>query len=88
VFHLYVLRCDRRQALLDHLEAVGILAGVHYPVPVHRQAAYRGRIRTAEDMGVTEALATEVISLPMYPELDDGQFRQVVRAIFQWADQR
>ena len=77
MFHLYVLRSEYRQALLDHLKTLGILAGVHYPVPVHLQLAYQGRIRTATDMSVTEALANEVISLPIYPELRQEQVKAI-----------
>ena len=84
VFHLYVLRCLHRQALLAHLKSFGVHAGVHYPVPVHLQPAYRGRLRLATDMSVTESLAYEVVSLPMYPELDESQLQQVVNAVNSW----
>ncbi len=40
VYHLYVVRSTRRDALLEHLKAAGIGAGVHYPIPLHRQPAY------------------------------------------------
>jgi dTDP-4-amino-4,6-dideoxygalactose transaminase len=81
VFHLYVVRSDRRQELLDHLKARDIHAGVHYPMPVHLQPAYQGRIRTSQSMRVTEALAREVLSLPIYPELEAQQVREVAQAI-------
>ena len=69
VFHLYVIRSDTRDSLMDHLKRHDIYPGIHYPVPVHLQPAYMGRIRTALSMDVTERLANEVLSLPMYPEL-------------------
>jgi dTDP-4-amino-4,6-dideoxygalactose transaminase len=81
VFHLYVARTGKRADLIDHLKRKGIHAGVHYPVPVHLQPAYRGRLRTARSMKVTEALAGEVLSLPIYPELEAHQLDAVVREL-------
>jgi dTDP-4-amino-4,6-dideoxygalactose transaminase len=81
VFHLYVVRSPKRGALLDHLKARGIGAGVHYPVPLHRQPAYlklgSGRVSLPE----TERAAAEVLSLPLYPELDDVRVRAVADAV-------
>ncbi len=65
-YHLYVVRLKNRDKLLEHLKAAGILAGIHYPIPVHRQAAYRS---TDYDLKVTEEYCDEILSLPMYPEL-------------------
>jgi dTDP-4-amino-4,6-dideoxygalactose transaminase len=81
VYHLYVTRSRRRQALLDHLKARDIHAGVHYPMPVHLQPAYKGRIRTADSMAVSEELATDVLSLPIYPELSPATADRVVAAL-------
>ena len=81
VFHLYVARSDNRQNLMDHLKAHDIHAGVHYPMPVHLQPAYKGRIRTARSMQVTERLSKEVLSLPMYPELSLAMAEQVVATV-------
>jgi dTDP-4-amino-4,6-dideoxygalactose transaminase len=81
VFHLYVVKTDDRQRLVEHLKAHDVHAGVHYPMPVHLQPAYKGRVRTAESMRVTESLCHEVLSLPMYPELRIEQLDAVVRAV-------
>ena len=54
---------------MEHLKVHDIQAGIHYPLPVHLQPAYKNRIRTAVNMSITERLAEEVLSLPMYPEL-------------------
>lgn len=81
VFHLYVTQCSKRELLIDHLKQYGVQTGIHYPIPVHLQPAYRTRIRTAHDMGVTERLAKEVLSLPMYPELSLDQVAQVVEVL-------
>ena len=82
VFHQYVLRSAERDLLQGRLRAQGIGTGIHYPVPVHLQPAYRGRIalgpaRCAE----TEATAREVLSLPMFPELTDAQVERVCGAL-------
>lgn len=86
VFHLYVVRTANRQGLIAHLKAHDIHPGVHYPVPVHRQAAYDGRTRTASSMAVTEVLAAEVLSLPIYPELEPGQVAVVAETIEAFQD--
>jgi dTDP-4-amino-4,6-dideoxygalactose transaminase len=80
VFHLFVVRADRRDALLAHLKSRDIHAGIHYPVPIHLQPAYRGRIRCSA-MPVTEALAGSLLSLPLYPELTVDEVAVVAAAI-------
>jgi len=81
VFHLFVLKVERRQELLDYLLSKGIQAGVHYPVPVHLQPAYKGRILSASDMSVTESLAGRILSLPMYPELPIQDAEKIIDTI-------
>jgi len=83
VFHCYVIRVQngRRDALRAALAEAGIGTGVHYPVPIHLQeaAAFLGYRRG--DMPVTERLASEVLSLPMYAELTDAQVETVAGAV-------
>jgi dTDP-4-amino-4,6-dideoxygalactose transaminase len=81
VFHLYVIRTSNRRELIEHLKACDIFAGIHYPMPVHLQPAYKNRIRTAANMSVTEGLAEEVLSLPMYPELSSTDIARVIDAV-------
>lgn len=85
VFHLFAARSADRQGLIEYLKARGIHPGIHYPIPVHLQPAYRGRIRTASSMAQTEALAQETVSLPLYPELDAAQVREVSEAVISYA---
>jgi dTDP-4-amino-4,6-dideoxygalactose transaminase len=66
---------------MKHLLYENIQTGIHYPVPVHLQPAYNTRIRTSTSMSVTEMLANEVLSLPIYPELSLSSVRHVVAAI-------
>jgi dTDP-4-amino-4,6-dideoxygalactose transaminase len=81
VYHLYVVRSRKRDRLLSFLQERGVGALVHYPLPVHLQPAYRGRIRVAGGLEKTERAACEVLSLPMYPELTEAEAAQVVDAV-------
>lgn len=78
VYHLYVIRTPRRGEVLAHLKRRGIEAGVHYPVPLYRQPAYLQAGYSEVLLPVTEAVAAEVLSLPMYPELTVAQLEYVV----------
>jgi len=83
-YHLYVIRVPQRDELLVHLRENGVDAGIHYPVPVHRQPAFSDS-RSDADLSATDALAGEILSLPMYPELTEDQVSHVadlVRAFF------
>ena len=81
VFHLYVVRTDRRDTLLARLKERNIAAGVHYPVPVHQQPGYAGHVRVADDLRESERAAAEVVSLPIYPELTAEERERVVAAL-------
>jgi hypothetical protein len=82
VFHQYVLRVEGRDAVQARLREEGVGTGIHYPVPVHLQPAYRGRTPLGPaGCGETERAAREVLSLPMYPELTDAQVEQVCGAL-------
>jgi dTDP-4-amino-4,6-dideoxygalactose transaminase len=81
VFHLYVLRVQGRERLLDHLRGAGVGALIHYPVPIHLQKAYVGKVRGGESLPETERAAREVLSLPMYPELSEAEVSSVVSAL-------
>jgi dTDP-4-amino-4,6-dideoxygalactose transaminase len=84
VYHLYVVRSRKRDKLIDFLRGRGIGALIHYPVPVHRQPAYRERIHGSGSLDETEGAAREVISLPMYPELTEPEAKQVVNAVYEF----
>jgi dTDP-4-amino-4,6-dideoxygalactose transaminase len=82
VFHQYVLRCRDRAAIQAFLRARGIATNIHYPVPVHAQPAYRGRVALGPaHCAETERAAGEVLSLPMFPELTDAQVEAVCAAL-------
>jgi dTDP-4-amino-4,6-dideoxygalactose transaminase len=81
VWHQYVVRATRRDALQAHLGAAGIGAMVYYPVPLHRQAPLVASSVTPVPLDETERAAGEVLALPIYPELTDAQLDAVVGAI-------
>jgi dTDP-4-amino-4,6-dideoxygalactose transaminase len=80
IYHLYVVRADRRAALAEFLKARGIGTAIHYPTPVHLQAAYR-QLAPEGALPVAEKLAREILSLPLYPELPLEDVRSVAGAI-------
>jgi dTDP-4-amino-4,6-dideoxygalactose transaminase len=79
VYHLYVIRSDKREALQKHLKQSGIGALIHYPVPVHLQPAYNNT--SSGSLPNTEQAAKEVLSLPMYPELKEQEIDAVCDAL-------
>ena len=81
VYHLFVVRSAARDALKSHLEEHAIQTLVHYPLPVHEQPAYRGRLRGYDHLPQTERAAKEILSLPMYPELPSAEITRVIQAI-------
>jgi len=81
VYHLYVVRAERRDALRVFLKERGIGSLIHYPVPVHLQPAYRGRLGDVGSLPETERAARDVLSLPMFPELTEAEVRQVAEAV-------
>jgi len=81
VYHLYVVRSADREGLMDHLKKVGIGTGIHYPIPLHLQKAYTFMNYTRDDLPVTTRVSTEILSLPMYPQLSNEQQSKVADAI-------
>jgi dTDP-4-amino-4,6-dideoxygalactose transaminase len=81
VYHLYVIRTPRRDALLQHLKDKGIDASIHYPIPVHRQPVYLKLGYGKVSLPITEQAAAEILSLPMYPELRREQIEYVAQAV-------
>jgi dTDP-4-amino-4,6-dideoxygalactose transaminase len=80
VFHLYVVRVPRRDDVLAKLNAEGIGAGIHYPVPVHLQGAFKHLGHKPGDFPVAERAAAEILSLPLFPEITPEQQARVVDA--------
>jgi dTDP-3-amino-3,4,6-trideoxy-alpha-D-glucose transaminase len=85
-YHLYVIRTSGRDALRAFLAERGIGTGIHYPVPVHRQPAYLHLSRGNRPLPVTEQVAGEIVSLPLYPQMELSQVERVSEAIKAFVD--
>jgi len=87
VFHLYVALCPDRSAFMAFLKTRGIGTAVHYPAPVHLQPAYKERILLAPSgLPVTERIKDELVSLPMFPQLEKHDVARVCEAVREWAN--
>jgi dTDP-4-amino-4,6-dideoxygalactose transaminase len=85
VYHQFVVRCAWRDSLKQFLTDKGIGTLIHYPVPIHQQPAYKGRVQIEpEGLPCTEARAKEILSLPMHPDLDLESAIQVAEAVNTW----
>ncbi len=88
VWHLYVVRTKYRDSLKSHLEKKGIQCGIHYPIPVHLQPAYRSLCFTEGICPNAEEWAQQVLSLPMYPNLSEEEIEYVVANVKAFYKQR
>jgi dTDP-4-amino-4,6-dideoxygalactose transaminase len=84
VYHVYAVRTPHRAELQQYLQEKGISTGIHYPIPVHLQKAFAELGHHEGDFPHSEAASNEVLSLPMYPELQKDQQEEVVEAIAAW----
>ena len=78
VFHLYVVRTEKRQALQEHLSTAGIQTLIHYPIPPHQQQAYKAW--NEHSFPATELIHREVLSLPISPIMSDEEVAAVIQA--------
>ncbi len=81
VFHIYAIRTTARDQLISHFKANQIEFGVHYPVPIHLQPAFHHLELKLGDFPISESYANELVSLPMFPEMETEQIDLVARAI-------
>ena len=85
VYHIYGVYHEKRSELQRALESSGIHTGIHYPIPVHLQRAYEAYGYAPGDLPVTEKIAAQQLSLPMFAELTDEQIVRVADAVSGWA---
>jgi len=88
VYHLYVVRIPEREQLREWLESKGISTGMHYPIPIHLQEAWRASGGEKLSLPVTESITKEILSLPMYPELTIEEVDIVCKHIREFIDSR
>jgi len=81
IYHLYVIRCTRRDELMAHLKSQGIGTEVYYPVPLHLQECFNELGYKKGDLPLSEKLVAENLALPVYPELGETRQQEVVTAI-------
>ncbi len=79
VFHLYVIRLKKREKMIKYLKSSGITTGIHYPIPCHLQPALSNY--PLAKMPITEKVAQEVLSLPMFPQLSEEEIDFVAKTI-------
>jgi dTDP-4-amino-4,6-dideoxygalactose transaminase len=84
VYHQYAVRSDQRDSLKTFLSENGIDTLVHYPVPIHLQPAYQGRLPCSGSMANSEGVARQILSLPIYPELTNEEVQHIAEIIVQW----
>jgi dTDP-4-amino-4,6-dideoxygalactose transaminase len=80
VYHLFVIKTNKRDALQDYLKESGIFAGIHYPLPIHRQPYYKDSLKSSF-LEITEQVAGEILTLPLYPELSLNEIKKVINTI-------
>jgi dTDP-4-amino-4,6-dideoxygalactose transaminase len=83
VFHLYVIEIENRDRVLDELQRRGIGAGVHYPIPLHQQPAFKNRGFQPEEFPVASAAARRILSLPIFPEMTRAQVEHVATNVIE-----
>jgi dTDP-4-amino-4,6-dideoxygalactose transaminase len=88
VYHLYVIRVQDREGLQKHLTEANIGTGIHYPIPLHLQKAYENFGYQRGDFPITEKVASEILSLPMYPQLEAEQQRRIAEAVEEFTSVR
>jgi dTDP-4-amino-4,6-dideoxygalactose transaminase len=81
VYHLYVIRVKNRERLQAHLAQANIMTQAHYPIPLHLQKAYASLGHKEGDFPVTEGAAAEILSLPMYPQLEHDQQKRIAQEV-------
>lgn len=80
-WHLFVVNVPNRDRIIGELKSKGIQCGVHYPIPLHRQPAYRNRADAEVKLPVCESLAESCLSLPLWPEIAPDQVEEVCHAL-------
>jgi dTDP-4-amino-4,6-dideoxygalactose transaminase len=84
VYHLYVVRTADREGLMAYLKDAGIGTGIHYPIPLHLQTAYRSLAYAVGEFPVTETVAAQIVSLPMFPQLTTEQQARVTEEMLRF----
>lgn len=87
VFHQYTIRTEKRDELAAYLNSRGIGTGIHYPIPIHRQPYYQ-ELGYTDSMPISEKASREVLSLPVHPQLAEGDLDLIINTIKEWSGNR
>lgn len=87
VFHQYTIRTEKRDELAAYLNSKGIGTGIHYPIPIHRQPYYQ-ELGYTDSMPISEKASREVLSLPVHPQLAEGDLDLIISTIKEWSGNR
>lgn len=87
VFHQYTIRTEKRDDLAAYLNSKGIGTGIHYPIPIHRQPYYQ-ELGYTDSMPISEKASREVLSLPVHPQLAEGDLDLIINTINEWSGNR
>ena len=87
-YHRYVIRSSKRDELMQYLQAQGIGVGIQYSTPLHKQIAWKEKGYGDYHLPVSERVATEILSIPMYPELEDAEVEYVISKIKEFTNQK
>jgi len=85
VYHLFVVRCEQRDALREHLSQLGVASAVHYPTPIHLTEAYAELGNARGSLPVSERLAERICSLPLFPGMSEAEQERVVAGVCSFA---
>jgi len=81
VYHLYVIRTEKRDELFEYLKENGIGCGIHYPIPSHLQPALKNRDVFMKNLNVSEKVSKEILSIPMHPHLSNDEISYITEKI-------
>ncbi len=81
VWHIFPILCEDRDAVIEKFKKAGISYGIHYPVPLHLQPAYRYKGYKQDDYPVTERVANSELSLPLWPEIEEQAIEYITRIL-------
>jgi dTDP-4-amino-4,6-dideoxygalactose transaminase len=88
VYHRYVIRSTRRDALMKYLQELGVGVGIQYPIPLHKQDAWKAMGYGDYHLPIAERAATEILSIPMYPELREEEIEYVIAKVKEFSSQK
>lgn len=88
VYHLYVIKAANRDELQKHLAAFGVPTGIHYPTPIHLQPAFFDLEYPPRSFPVTEAFSSEILSLPIFPEIDENSIAYIASKIQEFTSEK